>query len=553
MREVWLKVQADAESLMEEELAQREEASELAQLRECVDQSAAPAGAGKLPRRLSLQQLANSIPDFTYLKTTPATLYYARRGYKILFGGLLGATFAAVTAYAVLQYAELYFDGDLAQLWAVVKASRVPEIEKTLTLAVGLAFVLGAVLGVVALAGPKPVYLVDFSVLRPPDSWRVNSKKLMNVAVGTNVLNSTSVQFMIQVGRRAGLTHLGTYLPPAITESRPKTMKAAREEAEVVMFGCLDDLFERTKINPKSVDILIVNCSLFNPTPSLTAMIINHYKMRNNVVSYNLSGMGCSAGLISISLAKELLQVHRNATAVVVSTENITQNFYLGNSRSMLIPNMLFRVGGAAVALSNKRSDAWRAKYKLLHVIRTNRASDDDAYTTVFQQEDAEGKTVGVKLEKRLMNVAGETLKINMTTLGPLVLPIFEQVKFGINLVQRKFLKMKVAPYIPNFKKAFDHFCIHAGGRGVIDALEDNLKLSKEHCKPSREALFHYGNTSSASIWYELAWSEACGKNGVLPGEKVWQIAFGSGFKCNSAVWKALRHNKTQHTAWLDP
>ena len=63
--------------------------------------------------------------------------------------------FAAVTAYAVLQYAELYFDGDLAQLWAVVKASRVPEIEKTLTLAVGLAFVLGAVLGVVALAGPK--------------------------------------------------------------------------------------------------------------------------------------------------------------------------------------------------------------------------------------------------------------------------------------------------------------------------------------------------------------------------------------------------------------
>ena len=40
---------------------------------------------------------------------------------------------------------------------------------------------------------------------------------------------------------------------------------------------------------------------------------------------------------------------------------------------------------------------------------------DDDACTTVFQQEGAAGKTVGVKLEKRLMNVAGETLKINMT------------------------------------------------------------------------------------------------------------------------------------------
>lgn len=57
------------------------------------------------------------------------------------------------------------------------------------------------------------------------------------------------------------------------------------------------------------VDILIVNCSLFNPTPSLSAMIVNHFKMKSNVVSYNLSGMGCSAGVIAISLAKELLQV----------------------------------------------------------------------------------------------------------------------------------------------------------------------------------------------------------------------------------------------------
>lgn len=57
------------------------------------------------------------------------------------------------------------------------------------------------------------------------------------------------------------------------------------------------------------IDILVVNCSLFNPTPSLSAMIINHFKMRSNVVSYNLAGMGCSAGVIAINLAKELLQV----------------------------------------------------------------------------------------------------------------------------------------------------------------------------------------------------------------------------------------------------
>ena len=65
------------------------------------------------------------------------------------------------------------------------------------------------------------------------------------------------------------------------------------------------------------MDILIVNCSLFNPTPSLAAMIINHFKMRSNIISYNLSGMGCSAGVISIALAQELLQVSQG------------RNFYL--------------------------------------------------------------------------------------------------------------------------------------------------------------------------------------------------------------------------------
>ena len=36
----------------------------------------------------------------------------------------------------------------------------------------------------------------------------------------------------------------------------------------------------------------------------------------------------------------------------------------------------------------------------------------------------------------------------------------------------------------------------------------------------------------------------------VAAGDRVWQVAFGSGFKCNSAVWRALRANKVAHRAW---
>jgi hypothetical protein len=48
-----------------------------------------------------------------------------------------------------------------------------------------------------------------------------------------------------------------------------------------------------------------------------------------------------------------------------------------------------------------------------------------------------------------------------------------------------------------------------------------------------------FRNTSSSSLWYELAYAEDKGR--VRRGHRVWQIGFGSGFKCNSAVRRALR------------
>ncbi|KAL6649268.1 hypothetical protein ACP70R_013492 [Stipagrostis hirtigluma subsp. patula] len=46
------------------------------------------------------------------------------------------------------------------------------------------------------------------------------------------------------------------------------------------------------------------------------------------------------------------------------------------------------------------------------------------------------------------------------------------------------------------------------------------------------------------------AYCEAKGR--IKKGDRVWQIAFGSGFKCNSAVWKALRtvHDAGETNPW---
>eukprot|EP00434_Breviolum_minutum_P040088 symbB.v1.2.035616.t1/scaffold4727.1/size37773/3 len=89
-------------------------------------------------------------------------------------------------------------------------------------------------------------------------------------------------------------------------------------------------------------------------------------------------------------------------------------------------------------------------------------------------------------------------------------------------------------------KEGIDHFCIHAGGRAVIEGVQKNLKLTDRQIRPSVQTLHDWGNTSSSSIWYETDWIERFGD--LHPGERILQISFGSGFKCNSAVWVALRH-----------
>ncbi len=86
----------------------------------------------------------------------------------------------------------------------------------------------------------------------------------------------------------------------------------------------------------------------------MAAMLVNKFKMRNSVLTYNLSGMGCSSSLVCVDMASHLLKALPDTLVLVVNHENITQNWYSGQDKSMLVVNCLFRAGGAAALLSNR-------------------------------------------------------------------------------------------------------------------------------------------------------------------------------------------------------
>merc|ERR1719267_71435 len=152
-------------------------------------------------------------------------------------------------------------------------------------------------------------------------------------------------------------------------------------------------------------------------------------------------------------------------------------------------------------------------------------------------------------------------MKANFTQLGRNILPFNEKAKVvcsrvassAVSTARKIGLTDMQVPrsYVPDFTKAVDHFCIHAGGRAVIDGVQKSLDLAERYMEPSKKTLEDWGNTSSSSIWYEAEWVERFGNLQV--GQRLLQISFGSGFKCNSAVWRALNVDSTKRGVPLKP
>ena len=107
----------------------------------------------------------------------------------------------------------------------------------------------------------------------------------------------------------------------------------------------------------------------------------------------------------------------------IQKTKTHTQaNLYTGNNRSMLVSNCLFRAGGAAMVMSNRRvcvvcvcvcahvtwqsmscamhtpatpppttlhspDDAAKANYEILHSVRTDIGANDEAFNAIRQRE----------------------------------------------------------------------------------------------------------------------------------------------------------------------
>ncbi|CAL1387209.1 unnamed protein product [Linum trigynum] len=398
-------------------------------------------------------------------------------------------------------------------------------------------------------------YMLHYECYKGTEDRKLDTMTCAELLMRNKNLGLQEYRFLLQAIVNSGLGE-ETYGPRNILEGREATptLSDSLSEIDDIAFDTLDALFAKTGISPRDIDILVVNISLFSPAPSLTSRVVNRYKMREDIKTFNISGMGCSASIIAVDLVQQLFKINSKAFAIVVSSESIGPNWYCGKERSMILANCLFRSGGCSMLLTNNGSLKGKAVMKLNQLVRTHLGGEDDAYNCCIQMEDKVGHA-GFLLTKGLTKVAAVAFTLNLRVLVPKILPVKDLLLYVIHTYGRKKAKGGGAPSVEaageglNMKAGIEHFCIHPGGRAVIDGVGKSLGLNDYDLEPSLMALHRFGNTSAGGLWYVLGYMEA--KKRLKRGDRIFMIGFGAGFKCNACVWEVTR-DLADENVWED-
>ena len=109
----------------------------------------------------------------------------------------------------------------------------------------------------------NPEYLFSFATVKASDSWKVSHDQIIECMEGCGHYTEKSLSFMKRHLSRSE-TDKSTAWPPGIVQvlkgkPRDKSINASREEAETVIFDIVEKALKKAKLEPKDIDVLVIN------------------------------------------------------------------------------------------------------------------------------------------------------------------------------------------------------------------------------------------------------------------------------------------------------
>ncbi len=249
---------------------------------------------------------------------------------------------------------------------------------------------------------------------------------------------------------------------------------------------------------PSEMDAVLISTCTGYLCPGLTSYVAEQLGLRQNIFALDLVGQGCGAALPNFRAAEAILKSGRAKKVLSICVEICSAAFYLDNDPGVLISACLFGDGAGAAVLSdeplpNRRRVEWK-------------------FT-----------------DSRLVTAERDTLRFSHKNgmLRNILLPQVPQI--ASEIAGKLFADSLVAAGVQ--RAEITGWILHTGGRAVILALREKLKLSEGDVRHSSAVLHEFGNISSPTVYFVL---ERALQD--VPAGLWWMSTFGAGFSCHGAL-----------------
>jgi predicted naringenin-chalcone synthase len=240
--------------------------------------------------------------------------------------------------------------------------------------------------------------------------------------------------------------------------------------------------------------IVVASCTGF-VAPGLDQVIVQRAGLDPSVERTVVGFMGCYAAVNSIRLAHHIVRSDADARVLVVNLELCTLHFQETPELEKLLSMLLFGDGATAALVTADAQGLALVDFKPVAIA-----------------DSAEAITWRIGDSGFDMHLSGE---VPQRISGALKTELQRNDANGILRGKRP--------------DEYDTYAVHAGGRTILDAVEQGFDLGKESLRWSRGVLRDFGNMSSATLMFVL---DRILRGGA--GGKGLGMAFGPGLACET-------------------
>jgi predicted naringenin-chalcone synthase len=259
------------------------------------------------------------------------------------------------------------------------------------------------------------------------------------------------------------------FLKPDFTPSLDDRMKLFQQYALSLSVKSIKDSIGGF-IDPEQITHLItVSCTGMS-APGLDLQIAEALKLKSNIFRTSVNFMGCYAAIHALKMAQIICDSSAKANVVIVCTELCTIHFQQQYSLDNAASSLLFGDGSAAVLISNTTTSANSLTLKSFYSEICYKGKNDMSWQ--------------LSNNGFLMKLSAYIPQLIQEDISALVSKALQQGDLE--------------------QDEITHWCIHPGGKKILEVIKQQLSLSVKDLSCSRKVLSEYGNMSSPTILFVL-------------------------------------------------